>query len=62
MGPATFVVTLIVGVCLVVGALVLGTSRCRRARKGACPACGQRNASNARYCAQCGHKLIETQV
>jgi hypothetical protein len=58
MGPATFVVTLIVGICLVVGALVLASTRQRRRRRvNTCPSCGRRNPSNAQYCAGCGHTL-----
>ena len=62
MGPATFVVTMIIGVCLVVGALVLGSSRCRRAaaETDTCPSCDKRNPSRAKFCAQCGHELSDT--
>lgn len=58
MGPATIVVTLIVGVFLVLGALVFSLGRQqRRTHARVCSSCGERNPSSARFCARCGHAL-----
>lgn len=61
-GPATFVVLLIVGLLILLGALLLGRSRGdpEEPHTGdGCPKCGHRNPTNARYCARCGHELRE---
>lgn len=57
MGPATVVVTLIIGLCLITGGLALRSSRRTRRRAGVCVSCGQRNPSNAKFCARCGQPL-----
>jgi len=64
-GPATFVVLLVVGVLLVLGALLLGgPSRSRKRRvipdHNTCSGCGHRNPDNARFCAKCGNDLHKT--
>ena len=61
-GPATFVVLLIVGVLLVLGAVLLGGSNRRRQRqmipdRNTCTGCGHRNPDNASFCAKCGNDL-----
>lgn len=60
-GPATFVVLLVVGVLLVLGTLLLGSSNRKRKKlprdKHTCAMCGHRNSANASYCARCGHEL-----
>ena len=57
MGPATVVVALLIGLCLIVGGLVLSSARARRRRGDLCPACGKSNRPSAKYCAHCGHPL-----
>ena len=57
MGPATFVVTLIIGLCLVVGALALGSARRSRKSTARCESCGRKNPPKASFCAGCGHEL-----
>ncbi len=58
-GPATFTVLLLVGICVVVGALILGGGKCCGSGKpgATCPRCRHRNVSQARYCAKCGTTL-----
>jgi len=59
-GPATFVVLLIVGVAILLGALLLGRSgepEQEPEAGGGCPQCGQVNPPQARYCARCGQEL-----
>jgi hypothetical protein len=63
VGPATFVILLLVGLLLVFGALLL--SNVRRPAPGAppqpsrrsCPGCGQTNVPAAGFCAHCGTAL-----
>jgi len=64
-GPATFVVLLVAGVLLVLGALLLGGSNRKRKRRmitdrNTCAGCGHRNTDNARFCAKCGNDLHKT--
>ncbi|MFQ5805752.1 MAG: zinc-ribbon domain-containing protein [Phycisphaerae bacterium] len=62
-GPATFVVMLIAGLLLVLGALLLGGSSRKRKKacgEHTCEKCGHANRANARFCARCGHDLHET--
>ena len=64
-GPATFVVLLVAGVLLVLGALLLGGSNRKRKRRmindrNTCAGCGHHNPDNARFCAKCGDNLQET--
>lgn len=62
-GPATFVVLLVVGLLLVLGALLLRrTSHDQEKPHGhnACAKCGHSNPLNARFCARCGYDLQET--
>lgn len=62
MGPATLTVTLIVGLLIVFGALML------RVRKGqprrVCPdaACAHKNRPRAKYCSRCGQALRESET
>jgi membrane protease subunit (stomatin/prohibitin family) len=65
MGPATFLVTLVTGMLLILGALLLGVNRSRRRLSDAappagqrdCPRCGQGNPATAAYCGNCGERL-----
>ena len=59
-GPATFVVLLVVGLLILVGALLLGRSSAdpQEARDDhSCQECGQVNPANAKFCARCGREL-----
>ena len=58
-GPATFIVLLLVGISVVLGTLILGGGRRRRAGKAGavCPRCQHHNVSQARFCAKCGTTL-----
>ncbi len=61
-GPATFVVLLVVGLLLVLGALLLRRTNHKHEEPGgdsACAKCGHANAAHARFCARCGHDLQE---
>ncbi len=68
VGPATFVVMLLVGLLLVAGALILRTGRHERETDESgrasplgstpgCAHCGHRNAPVAAFCASCGRRL-----
>ena len=61
MNPLTWIVLLVAGVLLVVGALFLngGRSATQTANEQRCPAagCGAANLTGARYCARCGRSL-----
>lgn len=56
-GLVTFVVALVVGALLIIGAVILNWSA-RPATGGAvCRACGHENQADARYCGRCGKAL-----
>lgn len=60
--PATFVVLLIAGALLVLGATILGSGARRErgptATQGViCSRCRHRNVGEARFCAKCGARL-----
>jgi len=61
-GPATFVVLLVVGLLLVLGALLLRRSNDDQEKPrgdNRCAECGHSNPANARFCARCGYDLQE---
>ncbi|HUU94395.1 MAG TPA: zinc-ribbon domain-containing protein [Phycisphaerae bacterium] len=59
MGSATLTVFVIVGVLVVLGAVILCAGSCRRKPRRTCRVkdCGHPNPPDARFCAQCGHRL-----
>ena len=59
--PVTFAVLLVCGILLVIGALLLNSSR-REQRSvnrpsANCASCGHLNPPSARFCARCGSRL-----
>jgi hypothetical protein len=65
---ATIVIVLVIGVCVLIGAFVLGGAAVRASRESetevpepaaprTCDRCGHANAGAARFCAQCGNRL-----
>jgi len=59
--PATFIVMLTVGVLLVLGAIILGSSNRRTRRRRICAKCGAVNRHDAQFCAKCGNQLSDSQ-
>jgi hypothetical protein len=64
--PITFAVLLVCGMLLVMGAILLGSSRRGRppaARDpSACASCGHQNPQYARFCARCGNRIGSNDV
>lgn len=62
--PLTFALLLLCGILLVIGAILLNSSRReRRTASGAsatCESCGHLNPPGARFCARCGNPIAST--
>lgn len=55
MSMTPFVLIIVVGVLVMLGAILIGSGLGSRARR--CRSCGAPNPDRARYCGRCGEKV-----